>query len=50
MGAAGCATLIHTLYELYGEYSLILSIVNAGENPLRAEPLGRAVQILALRP
>ena len=41
---------VHTLCELYGEYSLILSIVNAGENPLRAAPLGRALQILALRP
>ena len=50
MGAAGCATLIHTLCGLYGEYGLILSIVNAGENPLRAVPLGRAVPILALRP
>ena len=50
MGAARCATLVHTLYGLYGEDGLILSIVNAGENPLRAAPLGRAVQILALRP
>ena len=50
MGAARCDTLVHTLYGLYGEDGLILSIVNAGENPLRAAPLGRAVQILALRP
>ena len=41
---------MHTLCELYGEYGLILTIVNAGENPLRAAPLGRAVHILALRP
>ena len=50
MGAAGWATMVYTLCGLYGEDDLILSIVNAGENPLRAAPLGRAVQILALRP
>ena len=44
---SGCMNVplyTNRLCELYGEYGLILSIVNAGKNLLRAAPLGRAVE------